>query len=134
MISDTRKCSVLQKLQKLALKIWIKFRNLIQEQSAAMRQFHSPGLGNVSPGEGALLISKQFALKQRPGNRRTTHFHEFSGSVFRIRMDPSRQRFLARASLTTQQNRHVRPADLLRSPAYLRHRHRPSEQNGVWWH
>ncbi len=33
LISDTRKRTILQKLQELALKIWIQFRNLIQEQA-----------------------------------------------------------------------------------------------------
>src|SRR5208337_198347 len=133
-IPDPRECAVLQELQKFALEIRIQLRNLIQKQSAAMRHFHSPRLGNVCPGKGTLLVSKQLAFKQRPGNRRTAHLYELSGGVLRIHMYPSCQRFLARAALTTKQNRHIRSADLLRSLAHLRHHCRAPEQNRVWGH
>ena len=133
-IPDPRERAVLQELQKFALKIRIQLRNLIQKQSAAMRHFHSPGLGNVCPGKRSLLVSKQLAFKQRPGNRCAADLDELSGGVLRIHMYPSCKRFFARAALTTKQNRDVRPADFLRSLTHLRHHCRAPEQNRVWGH
>src|SRR5271157_5108304 len=133
-IPDPRECAVLQELQKLALKIQIQIRNLIQKKRAAMRHFHSPGFGNACPGKGALLVPEQLAFKQRPGNGCTANLDELSRSVLRIRMNPSCQRFLARAALTTKQNGNIRSANFLRFQTDSSHHRRATEQDRVWRH
>ena len=63
LIADRGELSVLQHLQKLGLQRRIQFADFIQEKRAAIGQLDSPGLGVVSSGKRALLISEKFALQ-----------------------------------------------------------------------
>src|SRR5271157_1827338 len=62
--ADAAELSILQQLQKFGLQHGIEFRDLVQEQGAAVRPFHPPRLGIVRSGKSSLFVAEQFTLQQ----------------------------------------------------------------------
>src|SRR5580693_8850791 len=67
--ADTNEFAFLQDAEKLRLQNWGKFAHFIEEQRSAFGDFNQSFFLGKGSGEGALLVSKQFALEQGFGQR-----------------------------------------------------------------
>ena len=79
------------------------FRNLVQEEGAAVGNFQDPGLARNGPGERAFLMPEQFRFQQSVGKGGAIDHHKFSLASRSNFMDESRYKFFARAALSRYQ-------------------------------
>ena len=55
---------------------WRERVDLVEEERAAARELHQPGLACARVGEGAAAVAEELALDQRVGNGAAVHRHE----------------------------------------------------------
>src|SRR5271165_3227120 len=96
---------VLQDAEQLGLQLQRYFSDLVQEESALIRQFQAPNLLADRPGECALLVAEQFAFQKTRGNRRAVQ--GYKGSVLTLAgvMDGAGDKPLAGSGFAQDQNR-----------------------------
>src|SRR5271155_3579594 len=68
---------LLQRAQQLGLHVKRQVANFIEEQSAAVSDFHQPLLRVQRSRESALHVTEQFRLNQRGHQRRAIHRNEW---------------------------------------------------------
>ena len=61
------KLALLQDAQQFRLRIRVQVADFVQKQRAVVGQFELAAAHGRGPGEGALLVSEQFALDQLAG-------------------------------------------------------------------
>ena len=76
--ADSAELAILQQLKQFGLQRHIDLVDAVEEERAAIGQFDAPRLNRMRARERALLVSKQFAFQQRPGNCRAIHLHKRS--------------------------------------------------------
>ncbi len=101
------KLSILQHLQQLRLQREIQFGDLIEKQRSTLGHLDASGLGPEGPGEGATLVSEEFALQQRARNGRAVHLDERPAAPHRMLMKVLANDLLAGAALAFDQDRNV---------------------------
>jgi hypothetical protein len=68
--ADALHLALLQHAQQLGLQAERHFRNLVEQQRAALGLLELAGLGRLGAGERALLVAEQGGFEQVVGNRR----------------------------------------------------------------
>jgi hypothetical protein len=104
---------VLQHAQQLDLHRQRHVADFIEEQRAAIGQFETSGAAGDCAGEGALLVTEQFAFEQLGRNRPAIDRHERRFAALGMVMQVARNHFLASSGLTENQHAGIRVGDLL---------------------
>ena len=100
-------CLILQHVQKFCLQERRHLANFVEQDRSPVAQFELAGLGVVRSGEGALLVSEQFALQKVGGNGGAIHFQERAMGARRKLVDQASENFLAGAALAQQQHGNI---------------------------
>ena len=74
--ADSFKLTFFKHAQELGLQVQRQLADFIEKERAAIRDLKTPAAFRVGSGERAALVAEQFALDERPRQRRTVHFDE----------------------------------------------------------
>ena len=123
--SDTLDHALLKKAQQLHLQGERQVTDLVEEERSAMRCLDLAKSLFRRPGEGALLVSEQFAFEERFGYRRTIEGDEPVSMPRRELVQRAGEQLLACAGLAEDQQGGRGRGDFLhrarRSSAFLDH-------------
>src|SRR6266404_6344740 len=98
---------LLQNTKQLCLQFERNIADFIQEQGAAVRRLETAQLLRHSAREGALFMTKEFALEESQGNRRAVQLHEGSICPPAVHVDSMRNEFFAGTRFAFNENRGV---------------------------
>ena len=118
----------LQDAKQLCLGRRRQFTDLVEKYRAAGGQRELSAVGTIGAGEGAALVTEQFAFKQAFRQRRAIDADERVSMARTVRMNIVRKIFLARAALAGQQYRRIRSRDLVGVREHRRHRVADADQ------
>ena len=99
---------LLQKTQKLCLKLWGELSDLIQEQCPALGRFNPAFSPDMGTGEGPFLVAEELALQQ--GLRDRPAVDRYKGPFFASTPPVNGHgcKLLARAAFSHDQHRRIR--------------------------
>src|SRR5215471_9071563 len=97
----------LQHAQEPPLYLQRDLADFVQKYRAAVGQLESPRLGRLRAGEGALLVTEQFALDQRGRKRRAVNDNEGASVAQAALVNGVGQQLLASARLSLKQDGRV---------------------------
>src|ERR1700757_4380200 len=100
--SEAFELLLLQGTQKLWLQIHSNVADLVEKQSAAIRQLKPASLLDECPGESPLFVAEQFTFHQARRDRRAVEADKCALSPRAEIMERSGHQFLASAGLTVQ--------------------------------
>jgi hypothetical protein len=95
---------ILQNAEQLGLQFQRNFADLVQKESAFIRQLKAPNLLTYSPGECALFVSEQLTFQQASWNRGTIQGDKPSIFTFAGAMDGASNEAFAGSSFSQQKN------------------------------
>src|SRR6266487_5353648 len=92
------------------------FTDLVEEQSAVMRQIELARLAARGSGKGALFISEQLGFQQFIGKSRTIHPHERAIGPIGVTVNEAGEYVFSHTRLTEDENGNIRlsnvPSDI----------------------
>jgi hypothetical protein len=110
--AQTLELTFLQKPQQLCLRLDRELADLVEEESAAVRQLHAPDLRCPRVGERAALVTEQLALEQCRRNRRAVHADELPEPIRTRAVNGLCDEGLAGTGFTEKQHRRRGGSDL----------------------
>src|ERR1700690_2505513 len=93
--AETLEFALLQNAQQLHLDRRGEVADLVEEKSAAVREFELSRLARGGARKSALLVAKKFAFKQRLGNRGAVDLDKWAGGALRMLVDGPRDQVLS---------------------------------------
>ena len=94
-----------------------------------MRHFDASGLGAISAGEGAALVSKQFAFEQSARNCWAVHLHKWARLPGRQAVHQSGDDVFASPALAMNQDGNIGSGDLIEAAAQGLHSVGPAKND-----
>ena len=99
--------ALLQDAQQFGLKFERNLANLIQEDGSPIGQLKAADALRDGAGEGASLMSEEFAFQQSGWDGRAVQFHEGTGMPRAQVMQRARNQFFSRPGLAIDQDRGI---------------------------
>ncbi|GMN76927.1 hypothetical protein GmRootV512_11340 [Variovorax sp. V512] len=120
--------AALQHAQQLGLHAQRQFADLVEKERAAIGDLELAVAVLHGAGERAALVTEEFAVGQRLGQRRAVDLHERLLAAPRARVQALRDQVLAHAGFAEQQHREVGHGDGVDLVAQLLHRRAAAQQ------
>ena len=126
--ADGSKFALLEHAQEPSLGVERHVTDLVKEQGAAFGLLETAGVARRSPGEGALLVPKQFALDQLTRQGRHIDGDEGAVSALAVVVQGFGDEFLAGTRFADDHHRHVCANESRQHPEDILHRLRAANQ------